>query len=570
MSQNDIQKIKERLGIKELIESYIKVEKSGKNFKARCPFHNEKTPSFYISPDRDNYYCFGCGAKGDILTFVQEFENVDFSEALKNLAEKTGVKISSYSKESESKSKKMYEILEITTAFYEKNLSENKEAIQYLKLRGLTEETIKEWRLGFALSGWRTCYEFLKDKGFTEDQIEKVGLIKKGDKGDSYDRLRSRIMFPIFDASGRPIAFTGRIFGSEDDTAKYINSPETELFKKSDILFGFDRAKTSIRKNNFSILVEGQMDTLMCHQAGYINTIASSGTALTENQLKNMSRLSNRMVIAYDSDNAGFKASERAWEMALSFGMDIKIAPIPKGSDPADVIKDSPEEWKSLIKKSKHIIELLIDKIENEEEDSREKGHLVSERLIPYLVQIKSEIDRSHFVKKISERFKIPEDAIYNEIKIKKGATKNMKPTNNLESSTIRKKDEMSVEKRLFGIVSWQESIKDSSIDTESIKTKIKEIVGIQEYDNIFESVKGVLEDIIYAVEITFENKVNLDKEVDELLQNLNLKYLNNKREKLVLSLKKAEGDKDEEKENELLKQISDISKEIQKISQTY
>ncbi|KKP98393.1 MAG: primase protein [Candidatus Nomurabacteria bacterium GW2011_GWA1_36_15] len=273
MINSPVQQIKERLSIEEIVSSYIKLEKAGANFKARCPFHNEKTPSFFVSPDRASYYCFGCGAKGDIFSFIEEFEGLDFKGALKILAERAGIPLVQYSKEKEGEKEKLYRAMEEATKFFEKNLAENKKILEYLKSRGLEEKTIGDFKIGFSLLDWRTLFEYLKSKGFSDKEIELAGLVKKTEKG-FYDRFRGRIMFPISDSSGRIIAFSGRIFEDDGKSAKYLNSPDTPIFSKSAVLYGLDKAKESIRKNNFSILVEGQMDLILSHQAGFRNTVA--------------------------------------------------------------------------------------------------------------------------------------------------------------------------------------------------------------------------------------------------------------------------------------------------------
>jgi len=564
MSQSDIEKIKERLGIKELVESYIKLEKAGKNFKGRCPFHNEKTPSFFVSPDRDNYYCFGCGAKGDIFTFVEQFEGVNFIDALKVLANRTGVKISNYSKEAEDRNKKIKEILELSTKYFEYNLSQKPEVLKYLKNRGLTEKTIKEWRIGFAPNGWHNLIKFLLSKKYTEDEILRSGVIKKSGSGRVYDTFRSRIIFPIFNSVGQIVAFTGRTFGVED-SAKYLNSPETELFKKSEILYGFHVAKSNIRKNDFAILVEGQVDTVMCHQAGYVNTVASSGTALTDKQLESIFRISPRIVVAYDSDSAGFKASEKAWQMALSLGADVKIAPMPEGMDPADIILKDIEEWKEIIKDSRHIIEVLIGKIKRENNDERGVGKAVSTEVIPYLRQIESEIDKAHFVKLLSEEFQIPEEAIYAEMDKGTDEVKNV----DSKEKAVRSKDEFAIEKKLFSLVVWQEKEEEPVVDTEEIKKEMKEILGKQ-YEIIKRSVADSLDDLIFTLESSYDDEKVIRKDVKELLVNLRVKYLVQQRERLLSSLKVLEKSGDEIEADKLLKKIDGISKEIQKLNQNF
>ena len=567
MSQNDVDKIKERLGIKEIVESYIKLEKAGKNFKGRCPFHNEKTPSFFVSPDRGNYYCFGCGAKGDIFTFIEQFEGTDFPGSLKILADKAGVEIKSYSKEVESGIKRMKDVLETSTVFFEFNLEKNLEALEYLKNRGLKEKTIKEWRVGFAPDGWNNILNHLKDKKYTDLEMEKTGMIKKGDRGTFYDTFRSRIMFPIFNNSGEPIAFSGRIFGPDDEIAKYLNSPETELFRKSEILYGFNKAKTSIRKNDFSILVEGQMDILMSHQAGYSNTVASSGTALTKQQLELISRISPKTVIAYDSDSAGFKASEKAWQMALGLGMDVKMALIPEGSDPADLIKKNPTEWKNAIKGSRHIIDVLVDKIDKEHTDKREIGKAVESEIVPYLEMIKSRIDKSHFVKVVSQKFGIPEEAIYADVESFNQEEPDTKAGDSVRAENVRSKDQFAIEKKLFGIIAWQESLEKAVIDIDIVRKGMEVIIG-DEYRDVSKMFMGNLEEVIFTLENAYDDDKVIKKDVDELLINLELKYLTKQREGLLLSLRSFEKSEDEDEADKTLREISEISKRIQDINQ--
>ncbi len=569
MSQDNVSKIKERLGIKEVIEDYIKLEKAGSNYKGRCPFHNDKTPSFFVSPERESYYCFGCGAKGDIFTFVQEFEGTDFVGALKILANKAGIELEKINYQKNSKTKIIKDILEEATSFFEEQLKNNSEVKLYLEKRGIKEKTILEWRIGFAPSGWRNIFDHLKKLKYLESDIERAGFIKKNEKGEYYDRFRSRVMFPIFNSMGEVIAFSGRIFGSSEEMAKYINSPETEVFKKSEVLYGLDKAKKAIRKNNFTILVEGQMDTIMCYQAGYKNVVASSGTALTETQLKNINKLSNNLVIAFDSDSAGFSASEKAWGMALSLGMDVKIAPLRGGLDPADLIKEDIKKWKEVIKNSQHIIDALIDKINDSGSSKRKINQMIVKEIIPHLSSIKSRVDQHYFTKKISDKFNLPIDVISEEVK-------NYQKNGNLlddEYSTgadyekpkainTRERDELSLEKRLFGILYYFEK-KDPS-RFEEIQKGIVSIVGKEEYDKILESINNELEEIIFAVENSFDYET-VTKESTELIKNLKIKKLNKKRKELLLELKSAEITGDEKIENDLLKEINNISKEIQK-----
>ncbi len=489
-----VQQIKERLSIEEVVSSYIKLEKVGTNLKAKCPFHNEKTPSFFISQDRGTYYCFGCGVSGDIFSFVEEFEGLDFKGALALLANRSGVKLGHFSKEKESEKDKLIQAMEAATLHFINNLQDNKEALEYLKSRGLEEKSIKDFKIGFAKDAWRDLYDFLKSKGFDDIEIEKAGLAKKTEKG-FYDRFRNRIIFPISDSSGRIIAFSGRLFDSVPTPkktiveAKYLNSPDTPIFNKSAVLYGLDKAKNSIRKNNFSILVEGQMDLILSHQVNYRNTIATSGTALSdsemsrENVVSNLGlvrRLSNNLVLAFDGDKAGISATNRAGKIALSLGMDVKIAILPEGLDPADLIfKNGTDAWKTAIKNSKHIIEFLLEKIlKNFDGDSRRIGREVKEKILPYINALSSSIEKAHFLKRTSDLTSISINALEEDLKRIEQEQKYEKREieNSLESSNnLHRKDYIT--RKLLGIIFWQKSLSEESIDTDKILLELSEIL---------------------------------------------------------------------------------------------
>jgi len=560
MSQNDIDKIKERLSIEEVVSSYIQVEKAGKNLKARCPFHNEKTPSFYISPDRGSYYCFGCGAKGDIFTFVEQFEGLDFYGALKQLAGKAGVVLSG--KTDKPQNQNLYDILESTKNFYQEKLLNNKQALEYLQKRGLELKTIKEWQIGFASDSWDDLIFQLKQKGFKESDIEKSGLIKQREnKSGYYNRFRNRIMFPIFDSAGRVVAFTGRLFLEESKEAKYVNSPETELFSKSRILYGFNFAKSNIRKNNFSILVEGQFDIIMAHQTGYRNTVASSGTALTEDQLKMINKISNRLIIAFDSDNAGIKASERAWQMALELGMDIKIAQIEKGLDPADLIKKSKKDWIEVIKKSVPIIDYLISK-KIEEKDQRKLIKDIVKDVVPYISRLQSEIEKGFYVKKLSEICKVSEENIWKEV-YKKDSSIELKENSVLE---IEKASEDLAEKQIVGLYFWLKNREKEEL-INLFKEKMLEFLTQKQFEDLESKNSQYKDQLIFYIDSQKIDEQNLKKEINESVFNYKIKFLKNKRTLLKISLAEAENKNDEAEIKKIMEEISNLSKLITDLS---
>lgn len=572
-----VQQIKDRLSIEELVSSYLKLEKAGANLKAKCPFHNEKTPSFFISPGRGGYYCFGCGAKGDIFTFVQEFEGLDFKGALKLLADRTGVQLEKFNREQESEKEKLYRIVEEATKFFENNLTEAKEVQAYLKGRGVEEKTIKNFRIGFAKNDWRELYFYLQKKGFSDQEMEKAGLAKASEKG-FYDKFRNRIMFPISDSIGRVIAFSGRHFGSEDEKApKYLNSPDTPIFSKSSVLYGLDKAKDSIRKNNFSILVEGQFDLVLSHQAGFRNTIATSGTALSdstvsrENAVSNLGlvrRISSNIVLAFDADKAGVSAANRAAKIALSLGMDVKVASLPEGIDPADQIsKNGIEAWKESVRNSKHIIEFLLARIlKNTNGEMRKAGREIKEKILPFVADVESAIEQAHFIKKIHETTQIPEEALNEDLKKVSEQAKleksEVKQVEKAESALFRKDY---IERRLLGIIFWQQGLKESSLNLEDLMKEISEILEISP-EEILKRTEDLKEDLIFEAEVFYQDEINLKKDVTELLNNLKEENLKEKLMQKMKILQDFEEKKDSKKVSEVLKEIHEINNKIQEI----
>jgi DNA primase len=415
-----VQQIKDRLNIVDVVSSYVELQKAGRHFKARCPFHSEKTPSFNISPERGMYHCYGCGAGGDVFTFVQEIEGVDFKEALKILAGKAGVELVPVSPQKKNERDRMYSVLEEATNFFEHSLTEGSPAKEYIEKRGVTLTTSLAWRLGYVPGSetiWRATKDYLLNKGYTENEILKCGLIKNSDKGkDSYDVFRNRVMFPIFDQGGRVVAFSGRTLEKKDDVPKYVNSPETDLFKKSEILYGYHKAKHGIRQLDFSLIVEGQFDVVMSHQAGYSNTVAVSGTALTLQHVQLLERLSKRVVLALDADKAGISAVKKAADLMLRRGLDVKVAVMPDGKDPADIILNDTKEFKKIIGNSIHVIEFLLLILTKAGLDERTFKLRAREEVIPYILLLPNKIDQDHFETKVAEALKTTKEAVHYEV----------------------------------------------------------------------------------------------------------------------------------------------------------
>lgn len=416
-----VQQIKERLSILDVISPYVELHKAGKNFKGKSPFSAEKTPSFYVSPDRGMYYCFSTSQGGDMFNFVQVMEGVDFKEALKILAQKAGVELVPEDPKKRSERERVYAALEAATVFFEEQLPKEPEAVDYLKRRGVKPETIAKWRIGFApgppKGGWREVKEALDAKGYTTDELLKAGLIKLAEGGkEPFDVFRDRVMFPMAEPSGKVVAFSGRILHPNDKAPKYVNSPETQLYKKSDLLFGYDKAKEGIRKLNFSLIVEGQFDVVMCHQAGYSNAVAVSGTALTLHHVQLLERLSDRVVLSLDADRAGIAAMKKAAEVMLRRGLDIKVAELPLGKDPADLILADLPAFKQQIGQSVHVIEFLLHVLRREVADERTFKLRAQKEIYPFILLLPSRVDQDHFEQLVATVTGVSKEAVHYEL----------------------------------------------------------------------------------------------------------------------------------------------------------
>lgn len=421
--QSPTQAIKDKLPIADVVGGYVKLERAGRSLRARCPFHKERTASFYVSPERGSYYCFGCGEKGDIFSFVQKIDGLEFRDALKALAERAGVPLTEYKGEkgpTKDEKERLYDLHEAATAHFESVLAKRTDVLEYLQKRGLTPETISKWRLGYAEAQWRSLTEVLRAKGFTDEELAVSGLSIKAEKGSEvtyYDRFRGRIMFPIGDVGGRIIAFSGRHFesmpgGKETEPAKYMNSPETPLFRKSKVLYGLDRAKATMRRYDFALLVEGQMDLLMMHQSGYPSAVAASGTALTEEHLRAISHLSKRLVLALDSDAAGQKSALRSAGLALTEGFDVRIAAFPEGKDPADVGREDVEALKRAVREAKTAVEFFLESARKRSKDERTVRRVAEAEVIPLIARMQSSMDKAHFIQVAARALDLPEDSV--------------------------------------------------------------------------------------------------------------------------------------------------------------
>lgn len=564
-----IEDIKSRLNIVDVASGYLKLEKAGGNFRARCPFHNERTPSFFISPSRQTYHCFGCNKGGDVISFVEDIEGLDFRGALKLLADRAGITLTREKEGARDEREAIFSALELATKFYEAVLPRFPSAEAYLKERGLTQETIKDFRVGFAPDEWRALLDFMLKKGIKEDVLEKAGLVVRSPKG-FYDRFRSRVMFPITDSSGRVIAFSGRVLNSEEGktlgasaSAKYVNSPETEVFHKSRALFGLSQARDAIRHEDSCVLVEGQMDLILSHQAGVKNTVASSGTALTEEHIGMIKRLTRNLVLAFDADDAGIRAAHRAVELALSQDMSVRIARLPKGMDPADLALKDPLLWKNAVKEAKQVIDMYIELLPDLHVDKAVLRSKVSEIIIPFVALLKSSIDQGHYVGEIAKLLEIKEEPVWEEVKKHSILLNVMNQGEKLEYKLAPLSRQSRIIRALEGALRWQEGLKEGRI--ENIERYRQRFIALLEGSPPAIGVES--DQLIFEAEARFHGSERVEEEIEDLMNALLEEILREKFASKMSELKKAETKKDIPLAEKLLAECQAISKELHKLT---
>ena len=440
-----VDEIKDRLDIVEVIQPYVPLKKAGRNFKGLCPFHAEKTPSFIVFPETGTWHCFGaCGTGGDVFTFLMKQENLGFGEVLQLLAQRAGVELEPRSPEAGEAEKRLDLLRQInqTAATYFHHLlyhsDEAARARAYLEKRGLNRETIDRFQVGYALDQWDGVLRYLTDKSYALADVHEAGLIiEREDKSGYYDRFRGRVIFPIRDHRGRTIGFGGRVLG--DGVPKYLNSPQTPLFDKSSVLFGLDQAKAGIRTAGEAVIVEGYMDVLMAHQHGINNVVAQMGTALTEAQLKQLKRHTQRFVLALDSDVAGDQATLRGLDTARQvmdrelvpvptprglirfeeqLAADIRIVSLPPGRDPDEVISESPSRWAQLISQAKPVMDYYFDALTADLDLSTAKGKAEAVRALgPFIADVGDRVQRTHYLQQLARMVQVDERSLWQQIR---------------------------------------------------------------------------------------------------------------------------------------------------------
>ncbi|MGC9400454.1 MAG: DNA primase [Anaerolineae bacterium] len=429
MPMSVVDEIKERLDLVDVVRRYVQLQKTGHNYKALCPFHNEKTPSFVVFPDSQNWHCFGCDRGGDIFSFVMEYEGWDFRTALEELGRQAGVEVRQRTPaqiEAAKEKDRLLAVLEAATDYYHTLLHsapEAEKARAYVKQRGFTAETVERFQLGYSLRSWDALRTHLLGQGFTVEELIKAGLLVQREEGGTYDRFRDRLMIPIRDRRGRVIAFGGRVL-HPDDVPKYINSPQTPLFDKSKVLFGLDMAARPIREADAAIIVEGYMDVMIPYQEGYENVVAPMGTALTETHLKLLQRLTRNFILALDPDAAGVNATLRGLETAREaldrqwravfdpqglvgyesrLDADIRVVLLPQGVDPDELILEDKQAWEQLLEEAQPVVRFYFQHLLQQEDPEEPKGKArIVDAMLPLLRDISNGVEREAYAQEIA------------------------------------------------------------------------------------------------------------------------------------------------------------------------
>lgn len=425
ISEQILDQVRQNNDVAEVIGSYFPLKRAGANFRALCPFHKEKTPSFNVNPAKQIWHCFGCGAGGDVFKFMMMYENLDFVGAVRRLAERAGILIEFAEVEGEpSRGQKelLLKLHEQVAEFFHQTLLKEKSAEParvYLKQRGIASETARRWRLGYSPDAWDALIRWAAAKKYPADCLETAGLILRRERGDGfYDRFRGRLMFPICDEQGRVVGFSGRILIDANDQPKYVNSPETPIFQKGRILFALDRAKRAIIEEKVALLCEGQIDTISCHEAGIANVVAPQGTALTEQHARILKRYAEEVVLIFDADEAGQNAIVRSAEPLWEASLAIRVARLPQGHDPDSFVKTfGVKEFKNLVTKAPSFFVYLLERLSKQHDPLSDRGKVqIARQMAEWLVRIPSPVLAKQYAQEVGKRLLLSGTAIEHEI----------------------------------------------------------------------------------------------------------------------------------------------------------
>ncbi|MBU4369879.1 DNA primase [Patescibacteria group bacterium] len=600
---DNVEEIKSKIDIVDFVSEYVQLKRSGTSFRGICPFHQEKTPSFFVSPEKQIWHCFGCSKGSDLFGFLMEIEGIDFPEALRILAQKAGVEIQRYDRQAVSQKTRLLDLTRWAAEFYNKVYWESplaESARKYLKQRGLDKKTINDFQLGYAPDKWDTLLKFLLKRGYIEKDMEAAGLVIKrqstinNQQSNYYDRFRNRIIFPIADLHDQVIGFTSRILPGakdEDKIAKYINTPETLIYSKSRVLYGLNKAKIEARKQDQIILVEGNMDVLACHQAGFENVVCTSGTALTQDQIKILQRYTENIILAFDIDLAGQAATQRSIDLLLQQGLNVKVLKLEQGKDPDEFIRHDLKAWKKALEEPQEIMEYYFSLAFKDKDLSKiEHKKQISKDLLPIIIKLGDPVEKDLWLRKLGDKLNV------SEISLRDALTRVKQPYLYKSVQGIPARggsafggkervpvEEQASEKFLALVLKYPEKgeefikkvvldmfmmprpqdvlraikdcyIKNKKIDFKKIKKEVKD-----------KQILSYLDFLLFLAEKEFaeyEDK-EIDKELNCFFSLLKKRFLTKKMENFVQELKQEEEKGDKKKIQELSLKIVKLSREI-------
>lgn len=581
-----------------VVSDYVRLRKQGNNYVGLCPFHNEKTPSFMVSADKQIFRCFGCGEGGNVISFIMKWEKISFPEAVRFLANRAGITISEEDDpEKNARLKELneaYEINELVKDFYQYILANHPvagEARNYLKKRGLTEETIDKFQIGFAPPSWDGLLHFLNKKGYAPEKLEKLGVVLARSKGKPgfYDRFRNRVMFPIWDIRGKVVGFGGRVL--DDSVPKYLNSPETILFNKSHLLYGINKAAESIRRNDQAIIVEGYLDVITCHQAGISNVVASLGTAFTREQGKLLLRYSQAVIMAYDADAAGVHATMRGWQLLDDLGCRVRVVSIPDGKDPDEfIMAHGADEFLGVVRQGAQTLsEFNTDRaMEKYDMATLEGKFKIASEVIPSITNISNEIEKNEAIMRLAKRLHLSPEAVRAEVEKKPRTSRNTWSNRDKITDARNNNDNRVLGQNASGDEDARSKAEESllvlMLSDSNIFLKVKEEIGVhfslrQEYLNIINLLNEIVEkELDYQPAVLFDRlqdesatevlkrlilmeipRDNMNQVIDDCIRTVKEDEIRKKREELLKRMEEADKSRDQELRKQLLLEYSKL-----------
>ena len=585
ISEEILEKIKSQNDIVDVISERVRLKKAGRNFTGLCPFHNEKTPSFSVSQEKQIYKCFGCGEAGNVISFVMKDKNLPFIEAVKYLANRANIPLKlGNGEQSQSNRKKelLYKVNVEAAKFFFSNLMNNQNAKEYFLNRGIKEETIKKFGLGYANDSWNSLMFYLRKKGINDGLLEEAGLISVNkEKGRKYDRFRNRVMFPVFDYQGKVIGFGGRVL--DDSKPKYLNSPETLVFQKGTNLYGLNFALKHNMSERYFVIVEGYMDLISLHQYGITNVVASLGTALTINQARLLKRYADKVVISYDADLAGQMATLRGLEILRTAGFDVRVLSIPQGKDPDEYVRSNGREaFLKLINNAEPLIDYRIKKAEEGIDFKNSQSVILYSKRIMDIISDLDPIEKDVYIKKASENTGIKEQALYDILKIKMKDNRENDFRNNKEEDRSKLyvepgflKAERSILKIMLKNKEYLQYIEERISENDFILLEHKEIFtviilgkgeNINNIESFIESRLSNAKSIGELVKIKEENIFfadNIKVQIDDLINEIHSYKLKQRIDQLRKEQKELENQGKIEESIKLAIELASITKKL-------